>query len=190
LHCALVDAAGNVAEPEFAVDRLTQQFAAAQRSYADVELRCVELSVASAETIAVARRGLKENGIVVLTKSDLAEPFAVAQPAFKTHDVVQCSSATGCGVEALAVAVKVRLELLGQEQRGTGYAAATAARCQGSLAEANRALQAAAEMSTAASEELVAAEVRAALTALGEVAGHVAADDVLDRIFSQFCIGK
>jgi tRNA modification GTPase len=41
-----------------------------------------------------------------------------------------------------------------------------------------------------AGDELVAAEVRVALAALGNVVGHVAADDVLDRIFSQFCIGK
>jgi tRNA modification GTPase len=39
-------------------------------------------------------------------------------------------------------------------------------------------------------EELIAAEVRVALTELGQVAGAVYTDDVLDRIFSRFCIGK
>ena len=39
-------------------------------------------------------------------------------------------------------------------------------------------------------EELVAAEVRVALDELGKVAGDVYTDDVLDRIFSRFCIGK
>ncbi len=39
-------------------------------------------------------------------------------------------------------------------------------------------------------EELVAAEFRVALEELGRVAGAVYTDDVLDRIFSRFCIGK
>ena len=39
-------------------------------------------------------------------------------------------------------------------------------------------------------EELLAAEIRFALDELGKVSGAVTTDDVLDRIFSRFCIGK
>jgi tRNA modification GTPase len=39
-------------------------------------------------------------------------------------------------------------------------------------------------------EELVASEVRSAAAALGEITGKSVGEDVLDRIFSQFCIGK
>jgi tRNA modification GTPase len=42
----------------------------------------------------------------------------------------------------------------------------------------------------AGGDELIAAEIRAALDAIGVVVGAVWADDVLDRVFSQFCIGK
>jgi tRNA modification GTPase len=38
--------------------------------------------------------------------------------------------------------------------------------------------------------DLVAAEVREALSTLGEVTGETATEDILDRIFSQFCVGK
>jgi len=38
--------------------------------------------------------------------------------------------------------------------------------------------------------ELVAAEMRTALDALGELAGEITPDDVLGRIFAGFCIGK
>ena len=38
--------------------------------------------------------------------------------------------------------------------------------------------------------ELVAAEIRLALEAIGEVTGEAAAPDLLERIFSRFCIGK
>lgn len=39
-------------------------------------------------------------------------------------------------------------------------------------------------------EELIAAELRGALDALGQIRGAVTPDDVLGRIFSTFCIGK
>jgi tRNA modification GTPase len=39
-------------------------------------------------------------------------------------------------------------------------------------------------------EELVAAAVRGALEELGQVVGAIHTDDILDRIFSRFCIGK
>jgi len=38
--------------------------------------------------------------------------------------------------------------------------------------------------------ELAACELRAVLTALGEITGETTTDDILDRIFSRFCIGK
>ncbi|MEZ5064095.1 MAG: tRNA uridine-5-carboxymethylaminomethyl(34) synthesis GTPase MnmE [bacterium] len=41
-----------------------------------------------------------------------------------------------------------------------------------------------------ATEEVVAGDVRDAISALGEVTGRVVDEVVLDRIFAQFCIGK
>jgi tRNA modification GTPase len=38
--------------------------------------------------------------------------------------------------------------------------------------------------------ELAACELRAVLTALGEISGETTTEDILDRIFSRFCIGK
>ena len=39
-------------------------------------------------------------------------------------------------------------------------------------------------------DELVAADLRLAVDELGRVVGAVVTDDILDRIFSRFCIGK
>ena len=39
-------------------------------------------------------------------------------------------------------------------------------------------------------EELVALDLRLALDELGKVVGAVVTDDILDRIFQRFCIGK
>jgi tRNA modification GTPase len=38
--------------------------------------------------------------------------------------------------------------------------------------------------------ELAAEDLRMAVRALGEVAGHVGLEEMLDRLFAGFCIGK
>jgi tRNA modification GTPase len=40
------------------------------------------------------------------------------------------------------------------------------------------------------SPDLVSIDVRAAVDALGELTGETATEDLLDTIFSKFCIGK
>ena len=40
------------------------------------------------------------------------------------------------------------------------------------------------------SEELLAEEIRSAITSLAEITGHITSDDILRTIFSRFCIGK
>jgi len=47
-----------------------------------------------------------------------------------------------------------------------------------------------AQQALAAPIEVLALELRGALNTLGEVTGETATDDILDRIFSRFCIGK
>ena len=51
-------------------------------------------------------------------------------------------------------------------------------------------LERARQVAAAGQEELAAAEIRAALDELGKVVGAVYTEDVLDRIFSRFCVGK
>ena len=96
-----------------------------------------------------------------------------------------CSSVTGAGLDELAAAIRRRLA-----ERCVGRAGAeTAARCLRSLREAGAALDAAAAPQLAG-DELLAAELHGALAALGDVTGATCADDVLDRVFRQVCIGK
>jgi tRNA modification GTPase len=69
--------------------------------------------------------------------------------------------------------------------------AGSAARCRDSLDRAGRALEAAAAaLEAGAGDELVAVDLRQALDELGKVVGAVVVDDILDRIFRRFCIGK
>ena len=121
------------------------------------------------------------NVILVQTKSDLGHA-AVA-------GAVAVSARTGAGLAELARAVERRLDR-DPSERG-GLVATTAARCRGSLKLADQRLTMAASLLAAGGgDELVAEELRGALAAIGRVLGQVSPDDVLDRVFSRFCIGK
>jgi tRNA modification GTPase len=76
-------------------------------------------------------------------------------------------------------------------QAESAIVAGTAERCRESLQAARAAIERAQAAARASlGEELVAAELRLALGELGAVVGAVYTDDILDRVFSRFCIGK
>lgn len=116
----------------------------------------------------------------VRTKSDLPPP---ADP-----DSLATSAASGAGLATLRSAIAARLRALddpGDAPSGT------AARCGESLRRAAEALRFASEsVGLGAGDELVALDLRLALDELGKVVGQVVTDDILDRIFGRFCIGK
>jgi tRNA modification GTPase len=67
----------------------------------------------------------------------------------------------------------------------------TAIRVRESLEMADASLQRAVAIAEAErDEDLLALELREALQELGRITGAVYTDDILDRIFSRFCIGK
>ena len=67
----------------------------------------------------------------------------------------------------------------------------TLLRCRESLRLSDSSIQTARQLTNSGQgEELVAAELRVALDELGKVVGAVYTDDLLDQIFSRFCIGK
>ncbi|MBN2580041.1 MAG: 50S ribosome-binding GTPase [Pirellulales bacterium] len=117
-------------------------------------------------------------------------------------DALPTSSLTGEGIEELRAALS---RLLRNPAASEADAApCTAARCRQSLLRAAASLRRAAELARKTvpiiaqqkeeypplSEELIALEIRSALEELGRVVGTVYTEDILDRIFSRFCIGK
>lgn len=128
-----------------------------------------------------------EDSIVVITKCDLDSGHDTA--VHHLPSAIRTSSKTLEGFGALRSEIRRRAELSAQPE--TNVVAGTAARCRDSLRLAEESLIRAREAAAGdMGDELVAADVRAALTELGKVVGAVYTDDVLDRIFSRFCIGK
>ncbi|MBL8826726.1 MAG: hypothetical protein JNM18_07035, partial [Planctomycetaceae bacterium] len=121
--------------------------------------------------------------LTVLTKCDQATRSQIDSSTFAT------SARTGVGINDLRQAI--RRSLVDQPRGDAPLVATTAARSRESLAGATACLVAAVELvDSPGNEELIAAEMRMALDYLGEVSGAVYTDDILDRIFSRFCIGK
>jgi tRNA modification GTPase len=121
--------------------------------------------------------------LVVGTKGDRATASSLPPTAIAT------SSRTGAGLDVLRRALRERLDSLpAQEELAV---ANTAARCRESLRSASGSLDRAQRLAgEEAGEELVASEVRIALDELGKVVGAVYTDDLLERVFGRFCIGK
>ena len=94
------------------------------------------------------------------------------------------SAVTGVGLDELRVAIDAAAFGRG----GTGGRLALNRRHLSAVAEARAALARAAGHADVA--ELAAADLRAALDAVGSVVGTVTPDDVLGRVFAGFCIGK
>ncbi len=169
----------------FGADQAAQVSSAQQRRTAHLELLCIDSSrpLDPWEREELAQPA--DRRFVVLTKCDAPRQTDCAYPALET------SSRTGAGIAALQTALG-RAVLAADSQAG-GVVAATAARCYASLRAAAECLQRAGAIAAsggAPGDELVAAELREALTELGKVAGDIHSDDVLERIFSRFCIGK
>jgi tRNA modification GTPase len=103
--------------------------------------------------------------------------------------VVDVSCASGLGIEALKDAVK---ELVWSgEIKAEMLQVMINSRHQDALNRARASVQRTIDALRAdATLELVAMDLRIAVSAVGEIVGKTATEDLLDSIFSQFCIGK
>ncbi len=141
--------------------------------------------------------GPYERLIVVLTKCDQTPRSLLPAPRSPLPAPcsplpaprLETSAVTGIGIRELKEAIRAAaLEAAGPQ---SDVVVGTAVRCGESLRLAAASLdRARAAVRAGLGEELIAAEVRVALSELGKVAGAVYTEDVLDRIFSRFCIGK
>ncbi|QDT53615.1 tRNA modification GTPase MnmE [Caulifigura coniformis] len=180
----LVDTAG-AEEGTDAISSDAQRARRERLEQADLILWCIAADATAEEhhqdhavrqTFVARHRELLE----VTTKIDLAPE--------RGRGALSVSVAGGVGLNQLRTLLRARLATGGD--RGE-LLSTTLARCTESLDLASEALERAAEFSRSrGGEELVAFELRRGLESLGEIAGVVYTDDLLDRIFSRFCIGK
>ncbi len=145
---------------------------------------------------AEARQDLTElgerPGLAVINKIDLPQAIAAADlEQATTLPIAKISALTGEGLGHLKQRI---MDLVLEGGLNTAGEMITQARhqqhlqqCLGYLTNARELLHRA---ETAPPWELVALELQEAIRELGEITGQEVGDDVLDRIFSEFCLGK
>lgn len=129
--------------------------------------------------------------LVAINKSDLPEGLSIdlVREMVGLAPVVRVSAHSGEGLEALAQeAIRLRV---GDAHADTNQIVITRARHLGALKRAQEALQRAMQaLEEDLPVELVGVDLQDALQALGEVTGDSVAEEVVDRIFADFCVGK
>lgn len=127
--------------------------------------------------------------IAAINKSDL--PCVLRLPDDCAHlQAVSFSAESGEGIEELRGAVRSRF-ITGKNLDNREFVAISRARHRDVLSSAQECLtRCLTGLDCSCSLELLSVDLREALTAVGEVTGHATNDEVLDRIFSSFCIGK
>ena len=127
--------------------------------------------------------------IAVLNKADLPAHQAAEKLPAPPDRVATTSCTDGTGIEELKGAMMEVVRAGHIDSSAPSFLLNT--RHSSAIRRAGEALaraQAAAESDL--STEFTALDLRVALDALGEITGQVCTDDILDRIFSGFCIGK
>jgi len=142
---------------------------------ADLRLRLVEV---------VDEAALGGDELVVVNKLDRLDE---GERARLGPESLAISCATGEGVDRLLEVLKARTgELVG----GGEAAVITRARHREALEAARAALSRALALPAEGELALKAEELRLAARAIGRITGRIGVEDILDRIFASFCIGK
>ena len=141
-----------------------------------------ELSEEDREIIAAAEAA--PHGLVVLSKQDLTQRSG---PVDTGLPVVELSAVTGEGIDRLEKAIS---ELFPVPQVPAGEILTNARQAE-AVKRALDYLDAALEaMGSGATPDIVLTETEGAMSALGELSGRTVREDVTNRIFQRFCVGK
>ena len=126
--------------------------------------------------------------VFVINKSDIANP--AFQSSALIQPIINVSSLTGMGVDALKDAV-YSLCISSGSAAGVEDVIITKIRHKQSIDNALKSIKEAAEALRGGQPlEVAALFLRESLDSLGEIVGVVTTEDILNRIFSEFCIGK
>ena len=132
-----------------------------------------------------------KRAVIVINKSDIESlAFSLQPSAFSLQPIVKVSALNGRGIDELKDAI---YSTCISHSRGTGVEGVliTNIRHKHSIDHALRTLKEA-EKALNINEpiEVIALFLRESLDYLGEIIGVVTTEDVLNRIFSEFCVGK
>lgn len=131
--------------------------------------------------------------LVLLNKADICTPaeqarqLAAIQQQVPHICVLTISAKQGGGLDELKQQI---VGLLAQNSGGEPLTCLLNERQQAALLTARRAMQDAAAHTEFFDADMLSVDLQTAWQALAEISGEAAADDIIDRVFSRFCLGK
>ncbi len=140
------------------------------------------------------RRQPEKRRLVVVNKCDLPQhvdcsELSALEGLEAPCTVVRISAKTGAGLDDLRD--QIRSSVLRPDYEPREGALVTRLRHLSAVKRAREALVHGSEsVERNLSGEFLAMDLRAAIDALGEITGEITTDDILDRVFREFCIGK
>ncbi|MDF0645653.1 MAG: tRNA uridine-5-carboxymethylaminomethyl(34) synthesis GTPase MnmE [Nitrospira sp.] len=126
--------------------------------------------------------------VIVVNKADL--PCVVPSEAMPS-DALVCSVSTVTGVGLDRLRSEVRRQLISGGGDAGETVIVTNVRHHSALQRAAEAVdQALDSLEQGVAAELIAADLRVTTEALAEITGAITTDEILERVFAEFCIGK
>ena len=181
----LIDTTG-IRETEDMVERLGVERSLAAAEQAELVLAVIDGSSEDDHGLELILRTAEEaaHGIVILSKSDLPQRIRQVE---STLPMLHLSSLSGEGLEQLEAKIA---ELFPIPAVPAGEIL-TNARQADAVRRAAESMEASLlAMEQGRTPDIILTETETAMQALGELTGGSIRDDITDRIFSRFCVGK
>ena len=187
IHCRLIDTAG-IRETEEAIESEGVRRSRQAMTRADVILVVLDASRPhDALMLMPIYEAPSSKTVLVWNKIDCTP--CQETPSFDRQHVVRTSAKTGDGLDDLKKAVETIMWSAGTPRRDEVMI--TSLRHKEALERSYQALQRVNDgLKSSLSPEFIALEMREVLTNLGAIIGTNITEDILNSIFSRFCIGK
>lgn len=183
----LVDTAG-IRETEDLVEKIGVERSKEKINEADLVIFMLDLSRELDEEDKEILEYIKEKKcIVLLNKVDLERKLD-HNIISEFHNIIEISAKTGIGIEILKQRIK---DLFFKGEISSTEVMITNSRHKEALYRAKeRCVAALSTLESGISIDLASIDIRSAWMHLGEITGETLEEDIIDKIFSEFCIGK
>lgn len=187
-----IDTAG-IRPPENAIEKESVELAWEQLSAADVVIIVLDGSgTLTSEDVEILGKNKNQKGVIAINKTDL--PHRITEKSLPdlmpgAHPL-WISAKYGDGITALKDAISDLIASHSQQHSTTNLMITNLRHKMAIEKAVHLTIQAQTSLLQGLSPEFAAMDIKEALDALGEVTGKTIHDDVLDKIFSTFCIGK
>ncbi len=192
-NCVLFDCAGLIVEPDNILDELAQQSAIDALRNSAVVIFCVDISKDNWNEDFEIRKLINPKHIIpIVTKCDLVEPENLPILLEKLHNIFGCdfipvSANTDHGTKELLEKIDL---LLCSKTSNTESPLALVSRHKKAVTDSITNINDSIEELKNGNDEVCTMTLRAAYREISQIEQHNLDDQILNQIFSKFCIGK